>query len=63
MDERIFRAEPIELWQTLTKLPFESRFVHDAAENVLYLNFERREVKSIAMVEAIIQQPHQDRHV
>jgi propionate CoA-transferase len=53
MDARIFRDEPMELRQRLLGLPFEARFAYDAAKNVLYLNFERLEVKTTEMVDAI----------
>jgi propionate CoA-transferase len=54
MDARIFRSDPMGLRQTLIHLPFDSRFSYDPERNVLYLNFERLELKSMAMVEAMI---------
>jgi propionate CoA-transferase len=53
MDARIFRDAPMELRRDLVGLPFDNRFAYDAAKNVLYLNFERLEIKSAAQVEAI----------
>ena len=34
-------------------MPFDARFAYDSTKNVLYLNFERLEVKSPEMVDAI----------
>ncbi len=55
MDARIFHDEPMGLRKHLVHLPFDSRFVYDAAKNVLYLNFERLEVKSLALSDAIFE--------
>ena len=55
MDARIFQPEPMGLRKHLVHLPFDSRFVYDAAKNVLYINFERLEVKSLAMADAIFE--------
>ena len=54
MDARIFRDETMDLRKRLTCLPFDARFSYDPDKNVLYLNFERLEVKSLDMVEAIL---------
>ncbi|MFM0337002.1 acyl CoA:acetate/3-ketoacid CoA transferase [Paraburkholderia fungorum] len=54
MDARIFRDETMDLRKRLTCLPFDTRFSYDPDKNVLYLNFERLEVKSLDMVEAIL---------
>ena len=54
MDARLFRPEPLGLRQALVHLPFDSRFSYDPDRNVLYLNFARLEVRSLAMVEAMI---------
>ncbi|MFT3719128.1 acyl CoA:acetate/3-ketoacid CoA transferase [Pseudorhodoferax sp.] len=53
MDARIFRDAPMELRKRLVGLPFEARFAYDAAKNVLYLNFERLEIKTAQSVDAI----------
>ena len=53
MDERIFLTPPMGLRERLVSLPFNARFVYDAAKNTLFINFERFEVKSLATVEAV----------
>jgi propionate CoA-transferase len=53
MDARIFREEPMDLRRGLVGLPFDARFAYDAARNVLYLNFERLEIKTAQSVDAI----------
>lgn len=53
LDARIFRDEPMELRKNLVGLPFEARFAYDAAKNVLYLNFERLEIKTPQVIDAI----------
>ena len=53
MDARIFRAEPMGLRDDLLRLPFDARFTYDEAQNILFLNFEKLEVKTPAMVQAI----------
>jgi propionate CoA-transferase len=53
MDARIFRDEPMDLRRSLVGLTFDSRFAYDAAKNVLYLNFERLEIKAPETVDAI----------
>ena len=55
MDARIFGPEPMGLRKELLRLPLDSRFVYDAAKNVLYINLERVEVKSIAQSDAIFE--------
>ena len=54
MDARIFRDESMGLRKQLNDLPFDARFSYDAAKNVLYLNFERLEVKTLERVESMI---------
>ena len=56
MDARIFHSEPMGLRKHLVHLPFESRFVYDAAKNVLFINLERFEVKTLETVEAMARQ-------
>ena len=53
MDERLFRTEPMGLRDDLLRLPFEARFRYEPEQNILFLNFEQLEVKSIESVEAI----------
>ena len=55
MDERIFRAEPMGLREDMLRLPFDSRFKYDEAHNILFLNFEKLEVKTLEQVDAIRQ--------
>jgi propionate CoA-transferase len=55
MDERIFRAEPMGLREDILRLPFDSRFKYDEAHNILFLNFEKLEVKTLSQVDAIRQ--------
>jgi propionate CoA-transferase len=55
MDERIFRAEPMGLRDDLLSLPFDARFTYHPEQNILFLNFEKLEVKTPEMVEAIRQ--------
>jgi propionate CoA-transferase len=53
MDERIFRPEPMGLREDILRLPFDARFKYDEQKNMLFLNFEKLEVKTLEMVEAI----------
>ena len=53
MDARIFRPEPMVLREDLLRMPFELRFNYDAAQNILFPNFEKLRVKSHVMIEAI----------
>ncbi len=55
MDERIFRAEPMGLREDVLRLPFDARFKYDDEQNILFLNFEKLEVKTLETVEAIRQ--------
>jgi len=55
MDERIFREAPMGLRNALLALPLEARFKYDTDKNVLFLNFEKLEVASLADVERIRQ--------
>src|SRR6476469_9958382 len=55
MDERIFRESPMGLRNALLALPLEARFKYDTDKNVLFLNFEKLEVASLAEVEQIRQ--------
>ena len=58
MDERIFRPEPMGLRDDLLRLPLPARFSYDADQNVLFINFEKLEVKTPDTVEAIRRQVH-----
>lgn len=53
MDMRIFRDEPMDLRKRLVGLPFEARFAYDATKNVLYLNFDRLEIKNEQDIETV----------
>jgi propionate CoA-transferase len=53
MDERIFRPEPMGLREQILRLPFDARFKYDDDQNILFLNFEKLEVKTLDQVEAI----------
>lgn len=53
MDGRIFRPEPMGLREDLLRLPFDARFSYDAGQNILFLNFEKLPVKSLATVDKI----------
>ena len=52
MDARIFRSEPMGLREDLLRLPFHARFNYDDEHNILFLNFENLEVKTIDLVNA-----------
>jgi propionate CoA-transferase len=53
MDPRIFRHEPMRLRDGLLRVPLEERFTYDPQQNVLFINFERLEVRSLEDVEGI----------
>ncbi|HDR9875242.1 TPA: acyl CoA:acetate/3-ketoacid CoA transferase [Burkholderia cenocepacia] len=53
MDAGIFLDEPMGLRSSLVGLSFNARFAYDAGKNVLYLNFERLEIKTQFDVGAI----------
>jgi propionate CoA-transferase len=53
MDGRIFRAAPMGLRDDLLRLPFDARFRYEPEQNILFLNFEKLELKSFDAVEAI----------
>jgi propionate CoA-transferase len=55
MDSRLFRDEPMGLREDLLRLPLDMRFKYDAEHNVLFINFEKLEVKTLETVEAIRQ--------
>jgi len=53
MDERIFRAEPMGLRDDMLRLPLDARFRYDDEQNILFINFEKLEVKTLEMVDAM----------
>jgi propionate CoA-transferase len=53
MDPRIFRRETMDLRSEILRLPFDARFRYDEDHNILFLNFEDLEVKTLAMVDKI----------
>ena len=53
MDGRLFDPAPMGLRADILRLPLEARFRYDAQQNILFLNFEKLEVKSRETVEAI----------
>ena len=53
MDARIFGSGPMGLREDLLRLPFEARFRYDAEQNILFLNFEKLEVRAPQVVDAI----------
>ena len=52
MDARIFRNEPMGLREDLLRLPFEDRFRYDEVHNILFMNFENLEVKTVDILNA-----------
>ncbi|WP_020178256.1 acyl CoA:acetate/3-ketoacid CoA transferase [Methylopila sp. M107] len=52
MDARIFADEPMGLRDELLKMPFDARFRYDEEHNILFLNFENLEMKSLDLVKA-----------
>ena len=55
MDGRLFRDEAMGLREDMLRLPFDARFRYHPEQNILFLNFEQLEVKTLEMVEAIRQ--------
>ncbi len=53
MDARIFAPAPMGLRDDMLRLPLESRFSYDAAQNLLFINFESLAVRSAADIAAI----------
>ncbi len=53
MDARIFGDEPMGLRAEMLRMPFDARFNFDARQGILFVNFEKLEVKDAATVEAI----------
>jgi len=55
MDARIFRAAPMRLRDDLLSVPLEQRLTYDPQQNVVFINFERLSVRSLADVDRIRQ--------
>jgi propionate CoA-transferase len=53
MNPAIFSPEPMGLREILLRLPMAQRFVFDAAQGILFANFEGLTVRSVDDVEAI----------
>jgi propionate CoA-transferase len=53
MDARLFLDQPMGLRDQLVGMPFDARFRYDAVRNTLFINFERYEVRSAKMIDAI----------
>lgn len=53
MDERIFKAEPMNLKQDLLVLTLEERLTYDPTENLFFVNFEGYSVRSSRQVQEI----------
>ena len=56
MDSRLFRDEPMGLREDLLRLPLDVRFKYDPEHNILFINFEKLEVKTLETVAAIREQ-------
>jgi propionate CoA-transferase len=54
MDRRIFRPDPMGLREDMLRLPLDARFNYDQERNILYLNFEDLQVKSMTVIEDIL---------
>jgi len=50
MDRRIFRSGPIGLREDMLRLPLDARFDYDEERNILYMNFEDLQVKSLNVI-------------
>ena len=55
MDLRLFHDEPMGLREDMLRLPFAGRFSYDEAQNILFLNFEKFEVRTAETIAAIRQ--------
>src|SRR6266704_2929157 len=54
MDRRIFRSDPMALREDMLRLPLDARFSYDDERNILYLNFEDLQVKSMTVIEDVV---------
>lgn len=53
MDARLFRPEPMAIRGELVDLPLAARFVYDPAQDTVFINFARLEIKDQAAIAAI----------
>jgi len=53
MDARIFGLSAMGLREDILRLPLAARFQYDPQQNILFLNFEQLEVKSVETIAAI----------
>jgi propionate CoA-transferase len=51
MDESIFRDAPMGLRERLLAIPIDQRVTYDAAQNVVFINFERLKIRTAADIE------------
>jgi propionate CoA-transferase len=54
MDRRIFRSDPMGLREEMLRLPLDARFTYDDERNILYLNFEDLQVKSMQVIADVV---------
>jgi len=54
MDRRIFRSDPMGLREDMLRLPLDARLSYDDERNILYLNFEDLQVKSMTVIENVV---------
>ena len=54
MDRRIFRSDPMGLREDMLRLPLDARFSYEDERNILYLNFEDLQVKSMKVIEDVV---------
>jgi propionate CoA-transferase len=54
MDRRIFRSDPMGLREDMLRLPLDARFDYDEERNILYMDFEDLQVKSLAVIEDFV---------
>jgi len=50
MDRRIFRSGPMGLREDMLRLPLDARFDYDEERNILYMNLEDLQVKSLNVI-------------
>lgn len=53
MDERIFRSTPMDLLESLLSIPLEDRFMYQAKECQLFINFEGLAIRSAGDIDKI----------
>ena len=56
MEAAIFGAEPMNLRHRLLAIPLAQRLAYDSEHNILFLNFERLSVRTMADVQAIYEE-------